>query len=122
VKPYWNDSFKRITGYKYEDIEECSLKLYTKYEKFFCKNKQVNKSKINKVKPASIEPINISNIHKINIDLKLNSSRTRGKETTSISNKVKQKISQMKENNPDECRVTPVINKPSSFKYRNNSS
>lgn len=55
------------------------------------------------------------------IELTLDSSRMREK-TMFIANKVKQKISQMKENNPIGTIATNVSTKHNSIRDRNNSS
>ena len=45
VEPVWNQKFFDITGYNFEEIEECYCKLYAKYEhhfKKFQKKQEVN--------------------------------------------------------------------------------
>lgn len=55
------------------------------------------------------------------VEITLDSSRLKEK-TMLIANKVKQKISQMKENNPIGTIATNVSKKHNSIRDRNNSS
>lgn len=100
IKPVWNPSFERITGYKYPEIEECYLKLYAKYEKFFCKSKTTTKTKLVKAKSDnSYVPRSTKVSQKVSVEYNTSSSKIREK-TISIAGKVRQKITSMKENEP----------------------
>lgn len=105
ITPVWNDIFSKITGYSYEDIEECSRKLHTKYEKFFCKTKKPSKPKLSKAKSG--EQGILSNSQSVS-NLALNGTATDSLTRTkavSISTKMREKSQKLKENDPSDSSV-----------------
>ena len=62
IEPIWNPQLEKITGFKFSEVEECYLTLYSKYERYFKKSQKKNENnQTNKTKNHYLKKVNRNN-------------------------------------------------------------